>query len=231
MDGQLYYFILPVRDLPQAQKFFGGVFGWEFAEGGHITSIADPHGGLAAGERGEHAQLWLHTDDVEAAVATVRAFGGESTDVQESRSGWSADCKDASGTSFSIGRMRPEFDVGDGGATSGPGTLRYFTIPVSDLAAGKQFFSSVFGWEYEPEHSSDTYAHVAGSEPACGLVVSDKKHIDVWFMTGDIAAAVARVRELGGKAEEPSPSDSGQSSDCRSPEGRRFSLWQPAPGL
>jgi predicted enzyme related to lactoylglutathione lyase len=157
----------------------------------------------------------------------VRELGGETTDVHESPSGWSADCKDPSGTSFSIGRMRPEFDVGEGGATSGPGTLRYFTIPVTDLAVARQFFRGVFGWQYDVKNSHDAYAHVAGTEPACGLVVSKEKAPSIWFMTPDIGASVAKVRELGGTAEDASSSDSGHSSACVSDGGTRFNLWQP----
>lgn len=221
MEGAPYYFVLPVRDLARASAFFGGVFGWRFSETGHIETIADPHGGLAAGRGdGVHPQLWLAVDDVPAAVGRVRELGGESTDVQESRSGWSADCRDPSGTAFSIGRMRPEFDVGEGGATGGPGTLRYFTIPVADLAAGKRFYSGVFGWQYAPEHSHESYAHVAGSDPACGLTASASRHIDVWFTTGDIEGSVAKVRALGGSADEPRSSRADRSQPAPAPKAR-----------
>ena len=51
----------------------------------------------------------VSTADVDAAVAKIRALGGEATDTQEVSSGWIADCKDDQGVPFSIGRLRPEY--------------------------------------------------------------------------------------------------------------------------
>jgi predicted enzyme related to lactoylglutathione lyase len=47
----------------------------------------------------------------------------------------------------------------------------------------------------------------------------------------DIAAAVTKVRALGGMAEEPTESKSGWGSRCRDDQGVAFDLWQPAPGF
>ncbi len=231
MNGSLYYFTFPTRDLGRAQAFFGALFGWEFAEGGHITSIADLHGGLHAGQSSLDAKLWLHVDDVDAAVNRVRELGGEATDVQESRSGWSADCKDPGGTAFSIGRMRPEFDVGEGGSTAGPGTLGYFTLPVWNLDPAKHFYAEVFGWSYAEDAASESYAHVEGSAPACGLVTGAERAPQIWLRSTDAATSAATTRDLGGTAEEPSQSDSGWSAACTDSQGSRFNLWQPAAGL
>ena len=40
----------------------------------------------------------------------------------------------------------------------------------------------------------------------------------------------ARVRELGGKADEIFKSDSGSGAVCSDDQGTEFSLWQAAPG-
>ena len=47
-------------------------------------------------------------------------------------------------------------------------------------------------------------------------------HLD--FVVEDIHAAVAKVRELGGTAEEPTESPSGWSAECRDDQGTLFCL-------
>jgi uncharacterized protein len=110
MAGEMYYFTLPARDLGKAKAFYAGLFGWEFEDGGHIKNVAAPYGGLGGGSADSHPVIFLHVDDMQAAVEKVRALGGEAEDVQESASGWWAGCQDDQGTHFSIGKIRPGFD-------------------------------------------------------------------------------------------------------------------------
>ena len=101
--GDLYYFTLPVADLPRAQAFFGAVLGWQFtsSENGHVENISAPPGGLnQTADVG--ARLWFAVDDIHAAVAKVRELGGTSDDPVLYDSGWSADCTDDHGTVFSL---------------------------------------------------------------------------------------------------------------------------------
>jgi hypothetical protein len=106
--------------------------------------------------------------------------------------------------------------------------LGYYTIPVKDLARGKRFYGAAFGWTFEP---GDRYAHVGNTTPPGGLVADAAATTPkVWFRVDDVRAAVARVRELGGTAAEPSESPSGWSADCVDDQGTRFSLWQAAAG-
>jgi predicted enzyme related to lactoylglutathione lyase len=228
MQGSLYYFTFPTADLARAKRFFGEALGWEFDDSGHITNIADPHGGIHQQESMIDAKLWLNVDDVEVSVARVRSLGGESTDVGESRTGWWADCKDPDGAAFSIGRMRPEFDAGDLTGTDSAPTIRYWTQPVRGLASAKSFYAGVFGWEFSQE--TETYAHVSNSNSACGLMIAKGNAPEIWFKALDIKDALARLQEVGGSAEEPSESPSGLSAACKDDQGMRFNLWQPAPG-
>lgn len=229
MQGELYYFTFPTRDLARAKKFFGEALGWQFGEeGGHVVNIGNPYGGIHEQPSGIDAKLWLRVDDVGASVARIRDLGGESTDVIESPSGWSADCKDPDGSAFSIGRMRPEFDEGEGGSADGTGTIRYWTQPVRDITAATKFYAAVFGWQFVEE--SATYAHVKDSDPACGLMRADGNAPEIWFKTLDTAAGVLKARDLGGSAEEPSESASGTSAACNDDQGMRFNIWQPGQG-
>jgi predicted enzyme related to lactoylglutathione lyase len=96
----------------------------------------------------------------------------------------------------------------------------YYAIHTPDLARAKNFYSAVFGWTFRSD------SHIEGSSPAGGLGEGGSR-VDLYFEVPDIAAAVAKLRELGGVAPDPVESTSGWS--CVAEEGR-LSLWQPADG-
>jgi uncharacterized protein len=113
-------------------------------------------------------------------------------------------------------------------------------IPVDDTAGGKAFWGSLFGWQFQayPEGAEyhmarltdDSGAAVSGMEPG-------KRGLLVYFDVPDIGASVARVRELGGEANDKLPVPSmGWFAVCKDPEGNEFGLWQhdpeaPAPSM
>ena len=105
-DGDLYYFSLQVHDLTRAQAFFGAVLGWQFPDPtqGHVANISAPPGSIGQVEPGgsTRAKLWFAVDDIHAAVAKVRELGGTADDPVHYESGWSADCVDDQGTTFSL---------------------------------------------------------------------------------------------------------------------------------
>jgi uncharacterized protein len=102
--GDLYYFTLPVGDLPKAQAFFGAVLGWQFDDpaNGHVGNIAAPPGGVRPAAEAADTQLWFVVDDIHVAVAKVRELGGSSEEPVLYDSGWSAVCVDDQGTRFSL---------------------------------------------------------------------------------------------------------------------------------
>jgi predicted enzyme related to lactoylglutathione lyase len=104
--------------------------------------------------------------------------------------------------------------------------IGYFTIDVPDPARAVAFYTAVFGWTYE---STGDYHHIAGSSPAGGLT-SGGPTTKPYFVVGDVAAVVARARELGATAAEPQQSKSGWSADVEDGHGTRLALWQPADG-
>jgi predicted enzyme related to lactoylglutathione lyase len=105
-----------------------------------------------------------------------------------------------------------------------PGSLFYLTIPGPDVERSARFYREVFGWELHP---GDAGYHVDGVSPPLGLAARDSTDPEVWIEVTDIEAAVARVRELGGSADEPVRHDSGWSGSCRDPQGVRFNLQVP----
>jgi len=112
-QGDLYYFALPVQDIARAQRFFGAVLGWQFAEpdNGHVDNISAPPGGVNAGTADTGARLWFVVDDIQTAVTRVRELGGSADDPVEYPSGWSADCTDDQGTAFSLTVPSAEYAI------------------------------------------------------------------------------------------------------------------------
>ena len=106
----------------------------------------------------------------------------------------------------------------------GRGDLYYFNLAVADPARAERFYAEVLGWEIHGGHIANISAP-PGS-------VSDYYPNDVgarlWFVVDDIQAAVAKVRELGGTATEPTDSESGWSSDCTDDQGTVFCLSVPS---
>ncbi len=108
--------------------------------------------------------------------------------------------------------------------------LGYFTLETVDIAKAKAFYGGLFGWTFEDQGS--TYAHVAGSNPACGFTKVERAsgHSNLYFKVEDVDAAVVRVSELGGRAAVPADSASGRSVTVCDDQGVSFSLWKPAAG-
>lgn len=109
------------------------------------------------------------------------------------------------------------------------GELVYFTIGVSDAGRAQAFYGALLGWRFEAGSSPDGY-QIPDAKPPGGLHGgAEAPGVQVYFAVEDIDAAVARVRELGGDADEPVHGAHGAYASCRDDQGTRFSLHQ-APG-
>ena len=109
MTAELGYFTIPVADMERGKAFYDGLFGWQFEPGegyAHIGNTTLP-GGLHAGGEGPSPKVWFRVDDINAAVARVRALGGEAADPAQSDSGWHTDCRDDQGIRFSLWQPAP----------------------------------------------------------------------------------------------------------------------------
>jgi predicted enzyme related to lactoylglutathione lyase len=59
------------------------------------------------------------------------------------------------------------------------------------------------------------------------MAADGKRGIRPYFSVDDVRAGTARVRELGGAADEPMPVPSmGWFVTCTDPQGNEFGLWQ-----
>jgi uncharacterized protein len=111
------------------------------------------------------------------------------------------------------------------------GTIVHFELPSADADRAAGFWGGLFGWdigassmdgfEYRMFQTGENQGGaVMGSErPGSGLVV--------YFETDDIDASVARVRELGGRADDKRAVPThGWFASCSDTEGNSFCLWQ-----
>jgi len=108
-QGDLAYVTVEVVDSARARAFYGSVLGWRFAPGrvddGWQLHDVRPGVGLVGGRDVATTVPMYLVDDIEAAVARVRAAGGTSTDPERRPYGLQATCADDQGTRFFLGQL------------------------------------------------------------------------------------------------------------------------------
>ena len=114
-----------------------------------------------------------------------------------------------------------------------PGQIVHIEIPADDTAAGREFWGSLFGWQFESYPGPSEY-HMTRIDDTTGGAITDmepgKRGPRVYFDVEDINAGAARVRGLGGKVGEPMPVPTmGWFAICSDPHGNEFGIWQTDP--
>jgi predicted enzyme related to lactoylglutathione lyase len=109
----------------------------------------------------------------------------------------------------------------------------HIEIPADDTGASREFWGSLFGWEFQSFPGPFEY-HIARIDDSSGAALTNmeqgKRGTRTYFDVDDINAGAARVKELGGEADEPMPVPSmGWFVTCRDPQGNEFGLWQTDP--
>jgi predicted enzyme related to lactoylglutathione lyase len=116
-----------------------------------------------------------------------------------------------------------------------PGQMVHVEIPAGDTAKAREFWGSLFGWEWQTFEGPTEYHMTRFSETTGGAIYApdppDKRGARVYFDVDDINASSARVNELGGDAGEVMPVPGmGWFALCKDTEGNEFGLWQNDPG-
>jgi predicted enzyme related to lactoylglutathione lyase len=115
------------------------------------------------------------------------------------------------------------------------GQMVHLEMPAGDTAKEREFWSGLFGWQWQAFEGSPTEYHMTQfSENTGGAIYEadppDKRGMRVYFDVDDINAGNARVKELGGEADDAQPVPGmGWFSTCKDPEGNEFGLWQTDP--
>jgi uncharacterized protein len=111
-----------------------------------------------------------------------------------------------------------------------PGQFVHIEIPADDTEKGREFWGSLFGWEFQAMPGPFEY-HMTQIGEQQGVAITDmepgKRGARAYFLIDDINAGAARVKELGGEANEPaSVPNMGWFATCKDPHGNEFGLWQ-----
>jgi predicted enzyme related to lactoylglutathione lyase/mannose-6-phosphate isomerase-like protein (cupin superfamily) len=110
-----------------------------------------------------------------------------------------------------------------------PGAPAFVEIGVPSGEAAARFYRELFGWTIH-EMGADNYWAQSPSV-ALGIHPGDEdRNMVPYFEVDDLAAAIARVRELGGNAPDPSDETPGFGTfvECRDPQGVRFGVCRPS---
>jgi predicted enzyme related to lactoylglutathione lyase len=115
MAGEIVHIEFPATDPDRAQRFWGGLLGWEF--GGSVMEGFDyrmartgENSGAAIMQSDDPGQPKYYYDvqDIDASIAKVRDLGGEAADKQPVPThGWFAVCKDSEGNAFHLWQGDP----------------------------------------------------------------------------------------------------------------------------
>jgi uncharacterized protein len=121
-------------------------------------------------------------------------------------------------------------------AVYAPGTPAWVDLSTSDAAAGKTFYSKLFGWQPEdlgPDAGDYVIFRLDGKQVAALGPVQNPGQPSAWSVyiaTDDAAATAKKVRDAGGTvALEPMQvMDQGSMAVFQDPIGAFISVWQPA---
>jgi predicted enzyme related to lactoylglutathione lyase len=107
------------------------------------------------------------------------------------------------------------------------GDPSHFEIGVSNARRAKLFYGELLGWSFVPVTGENAWVETGGVRG--GLHDGDDaSNIVIYFRVSDIEQAVRRVRELGGKADDPEPAgEGGRFTSCRDDQGVQFGLHEP----
>ena len=103
----------------------------------------------------------------------------------------------------------------------------WFELPAEDTTRAREFWGRLFGWQFHAFEGPFEY-HMANEAGGAIYPSEGEQGPIVYFGVDDVDAAVARVRELGGRAEEKQEIPHvGFFARCVDTEGNSFSVFQP----
>jgi predicted enzyme related to lactoylglutathione lyase len=247
---------LGAPDVPAAAAFYGTVFGWEYepmGEGGDMEGgMFRKDGKVVAGlgkltEEGARSawMIYYTVTDADATTRAVEQAGGTVRVPSQDLGEWGrmAQYSDPLGGQFAVWQpgKTPGFELVDE-----PGSLSWTELLTTDAAAAKDFYGSVFGWQFSdmelpgggPTYTLITPAGLPEERMHGGLMQMSAEDLALtggrpyWhpvFAVADCDGAVARVNESGGSVQM-GPEDAegvGRLAVCLDPAGADFVVLRP----
>jgi len=110
------------------------------------------------------------------------------------------------------------------------GRLVHWELPAKDADRAQTFYEDLFGWSFQSWDGPMDYRMTrASGDPGGAIFPSQSGDVGpiVYFDTDDVDATVARIRELGGQADDKAPIPGvGWFARAHDPEGNSISVFQ-----
>jgi uncharacterized protein len=111
------------------------------------------------------------------------------------------------------------------------GEMVHYELLVKDADSAQAFWGGVFGWSFSGSGMPGMDYRMARIDDTSGAAIfaaeQPASHPKVYLATDDIDASIAKVRELGGEADDKAPVPGhGWFAACKDPEGIAFHLFQ-----
>ncbi len=239
-------------DVDKAKEFYGAVLGWSAfrdtgADYGHYNigqvdgRAAGAIGPLQFDGQTSSWTVYVASDDADGAVKLIKDNGGtvlvEPMDIPGS--GRMAIATDPQGAAFGVWQS-----AGMHGAAvyMEPGALAWTDVRTADPDAGREFYSAVFGWRYQPmEGAPEDYTTIHFDEARDGEPVggiggmmgtpdATPSHWVAYFSVADADGSAAAATARGGQLlGEPVDTPFGRMVTIADPNGATFAVVGPAP--
>jgi predicted enzyme related to lactoylglutathione lyase len=240
---------ISVPDTDTALAFYGSVLGWMFHDTGedfghyHIAMVGERSvAGIGPSMAAEQPTAWLvylASDDADATAKAISENGGrllvEPFDVGEV-------CRlviaqDNTGGAFGV--FQPNTSIGLE-VVDEPGALVWEDARLTDVAAGREFYTAVFGYRYSeiPGMALDQYGTFGtGDRPWGGMggmwgaPEGMPSHWLPYFTVADVDAAARAARDGGGGVgQRPENTPFGRIGVLTDPFGAQFGVHGPTTG-
>ena len=231
---------LTTPDAQASKDFYGGLFGWEYADNpipeGGVYVMATLRGRAAAAmfESTERHPAWasyVTVDDVDAMTAKAGELGAtvlaEPFDVMEV--GRMSTIQDPTGAVFCL--WQPRTSIG-AEIVNENGALSMNQLNTSDPEAAERFYGDLFGWRFDKVSEEPAYWGIHRGDRLNGGMMPlppgapMPSHWLVYFGIDDLDAAVERIGSSGGTVMVgPQEVPAGRFVVAQDPAGAFFALF------
>jgi predicted enzyme related to lactoylglutathione lyase len=200
----------------------------ELALGDSVFMLADewPELGLVGprARGGVSVSLYLRVPDADAAVARAVELGARlDRPVADAPYGRSGVIHDPFGHRWMVVAPAPA-----PGSRLRQGDIGYAALWVPDVARAAAFYQAVLGWELRPGNTEQGRRVGGLSQPVGLWGGQEHRTLFLYFAVDDVHAAVRRVRDAGGRAEEPHAEEYGVVAMCADDQGLEFAVYEPS---
>ena len=235
IEGVLSTVHLRVDDEARAAAYFGGLFGWTFAEDPHrvlrrsptVADFVDQAWSLAltADPSAPRVRLGFAVGDPDEALARALSLGGAGQSPEAAA--------DDQGLALAFCARSFEQPVPNDRST---GELGVAVALVDDTAKAKTFYSAMFGDGFHQIGPQDRwwstraafglFSNALGEAYPPRREPGDAPEVNVFVCVADLVAHRDRVMALGGRIFAESAMGPYQVCACEDDQGTRFHLWR-----